>query len=306
VLSTFDLEEHLVGEAGSSVALILRHGDGNIEDVTVERGSVAVRTVKGFCRDANGVWDYFVDPHRRIAYVRVSSFNHEMIRDFDAALNALTTAAPEDAGPTAAALVLDLRFNPGGLLPQAVAMVDRFVDSGKILTTTTRHGAVNTYLATPEATVTDIPIAVLVNGSSASASEIVAGALQDHDRAVIVGERTFGKGSVQHFIHLHGGRSGIRLTAALYQLPGGRMLHKTKANADTDAWGVTPDVVIPLDGSQSDEFLRQRSVADCGRDRLVGSAAVGEGGLDAIPVDAQLRAAMDTLAAAIGSGSLLP
>jgi len=130
---------------------------------------------------------------------------------------------------------LDLRNNPGGLLSQAVGLVDLFVDKGVIVSQKGRIESENeVYKATKPGTYKNLPIAVLVNGGSASASEIVSGALQDHKRAIIVGEKTFGKGSVQVILPLGNGE-GLRLTVARYYLPSGRTIQ---------AKGVTPDVIV--------------------------------------------------------------
>lgn len=296
-LSAFDVEGMLIGESGTRVTLTVRHASGETEDLTIERAFVAFTPVKGVSKDASGEWDFMLDPVRRIGYIRVSSFRHGMIQNFDAALGELIRRR-------VAGIVLDLRFNPGGLLPQAVAMVDRFVDSGLILKTITRHGAVDTYVATREATRLgpNVPVAVLVNGSSASAAEIVTGALQDHERAVIVGERTFGKGSVQHFIQLHGEDAGVRLTVAYYQIPSGRIIHKTSTNADSDDWGVTPDLVVPLEESEYEAIRRRRTAID----RQADQAGPPQADLDphtgldpdespSIVIDRQLRAAVNSL-----------
>jgi len=161
-----------------------------------------------------------------ITYIRVTSFDKKVVKDVKKALK---------ENKNSKGIILDLRNNPGGLLSQAVGLVNLFVDKGVIVSQKGRIESENeVYTATKKGTYKNIPIAVLVNGGSASASEIVSGALQDHKRAIIVGEKTFGKGSVQVILPLGNGE-GLRLTVARYYLPSGRTIQ---------AKGVTPDVVV--------------------------------------------------------------
>jgi len=161
-----------------------------------------------------------------ILYIRVTSFDKKVVDGVKKALK---------EHPNAKGIVLDLRNNPGGLLNQAVGLVDLFVDNGVIVSQKGRVESENeVYKAHKEGTYKDIPIAVLVNGGSASASEITSGALQDHKRAVIVGQKTFGKGSVQVILPI-GQDEALRLTIARYYLPSGRTIQ---------AKGVTPDIEV--------------------------------------------------------------
>ncbi len=161
-----------------------------------------------------------------ILYIRVVSFDKKVVHDIKKALT---------ENPHAKGLIIDLRNNPGGLLDQAVGMVDLFVDKGVIVSQKGRVKDENqVYKAHAKGTYKDIPIVVLVNGGSASASEIVSGSLQDHRRAVIVGEKTFGKGSVQIIMPINKSEA-LRLTIARYYLPSGRTIQ---------AVGVTPDIKV--------------------------------------------------------------
>ncbi|WP_201353051.1 S41 family peptidase [Hydrogenimonas urashimensis] len=163
-----------------------------------------------------------------ILYVRVVSFDKKVVNDVKKALV---------ENPSAKGLIIDLRNNPGGLLDQAVGMVDLFVDKGVIVSQKGRVKDENeVFKATAKGTYKKIPIVVLVNGGSASASEIVSGSLQDHHRAVLVGEKTFGKGSVQIILPINK-TEALRLTIARYYLPSGRTIQ---------AVGVTPDIVVPF------------------------------------------------------------
>lgn len=254
--SVFDVEEMLAGTAGTRVMLELRHADEAATTLTLTRGPVHLKTVRGFRRDGHpGRWDFIIDRAAGVGYIRVSNFRENTLADFDAALRETL-----DAG--AKSLVLDLRFNPGGLMQQGIAMADCFLESGLIVSTVTRLRAIEEYNATPEGTVENIRLVILVNGGSASSSEIVAGALQARGRATIVGQRSFGKGSVQHLIHLQGHQAAVKLTVAYYRLPDGRIIHRTDANAHSDVWGVTPDVVVALDDTENQAIRASRSALD--------------------------------------------
>ncbi|MEK6674771.1 MAG: S41 family peptidase [Planctomycetota bacterium] len=254
-LSLFDIEEMLTGRADSRAELRLqRAGHEEPVEITVLRGPVAIGTVRGFRRLEDGTWDHMLDPDDRIGYVRVSTFCDNTMRDFDAALEKLVSA-------DARGLILDLRFNPGGLMQQAVEMVDRFLRDGAIVSTVTRRKAVHEYHATDSESDVDFPVVILINEASASSSEIVAGALQDHGRAVIVGERSFGKGSVQHLIPLNGQKAAVKLTVAYYRLPSGRIIHRQLRGAG-DSWGVKPDVEVRLTNEERKAVLDARRILD--------------------------------------------
>ena len=138
-------------------------------------------------------------------------------------------------------LILDLRFNPGGLLAAAIEVSDLFIATGRIVSTKGRNSPERVWDAQKEGTFDGFPMVVLVNRYSASASEIVAACLQDHKRAVIVGERTWGKGSVQNVIELEDGHSALKLTTAGYRRPSGKNIHRFPDAKESDEWGVMPD-----------------------------------------------------------------
>ena len=289
-LSVVDVEALLSGEAGTPVGVKMRRDDGAIYYGSMVRRRIKRSTVRGIQRRPDGTWDYWADRERRVGYIRISHFEKGTAVNFETALHRITQHG-------ATSLIIDLRFNPGGVFPEAVAMVDMFIDSGTIVTTVNRRQAVDTYHASPEDTDTKTKLAVLINGGSASSSEIFAGALQDHGRAIVVGERSFGKGSVQDFIRLAGGDSGIKITVARYRLPSGRIIHRTRENHDSEQWGVIPDVPVAI----------SRKVVDAIRDRW---ANMGESlpngtepnGSEALIMgDPQLGAALNELCAAIGS-----
>jgi carboxyl-terminal processing protease len=166
-----------------------------------------------------------------VGYIRITSFNEQTDSGLQSALKALRS----QAGDKLAGIVLDLRNNPGGLLDQAIAVSDDFLEQGEIVSTRGRHSEDGArYNARPGDITNGLPMVVLINGGSASASEIVAGALQDHHRAVLLGTRSFGKGSVQTIIQLPG-RGAMRLTTARYYTPSGRSIQ---------AKGIEPDIVV--------------------------------------------------------------
>ncbi len=292
--SVFEIDELLVGKPNTKVQMrVLHQGERTGLTVTMKREPVHMVSVRGFGRQANGQTVYLADPDAQIAYLRVSNFHDGTQKEFDRALNTLVHAG-------ARGLVIDLRFNPGGTMFGAVAMVDRFLEDGVILATVTRRQAVDEYRATPADTVTDLPLVVLVNGSSASSAEIVSGSLQARERATIVGTRSFGKGSVQHLIHLTGHPAAVKLTTAHYRLPDGRFIHRNHKNALTQNWGVIPDVVVELTEEERTALRRARHELDSaflGAENDRDAAAGSDARTWLLPLDNQLARAIEILKA---------
>ena len=197
--------------------VVVRKDEARPLDIHIVRGIITI----------DSVYTKHID--NDILYVRVTSFDKKVARE--------VTKAIEENKKEMKGIILDLRNNPGGLLDQAVKLVDMFVDSGDIVSQKGRTKSdEKIYTASKETTVTEVPLVVLVNGGSASASEIVSGSLQDHKRAVILGEKTFGKGSVQVVLPITQ-TEAIKLTIARYYLPSGRTIQ---------AVGVEPDInVVP-------------------------------------------------------------
>ena len=254
--SVFDVEGKLMGAVGTQVQVVILHpGAPEPRELTLTRVSLSLQTVRGFRRTANHHWDYLIDPQHGIGYIRVSDFREMTCSDFDKAIAELNN------GPLRG-LILDLRFNPGGFMHQAIAMADRFLRDGLIVSTVTRRNAVDEYRAEADPSDLNIPVVVLMNSASASASEIVAGALQARKRATIVGERSFGKGSVQHLIHLVGQQAAIKLTVAYYRLPDNRIIHRNTDNIDTQVWGILPDAEITLAPDELRRVQESRRLLD--------------------------------------------
>jgi carboxyl-terminal processing protease len=169
-------------------------------------------------------------------------------------------------------LILDLRHNPGGLLDVAVRSVSTFVGNGEVVSTGGRREARTSMRVTDEPFQVKVPMVVLINEGSASASEILAGAFQDHHRAIVLGERSFGKGSVQRVLTL-GGSARLKLTTAIYYLPSGRSPHK---DPDAEVWGVSPDVEVALTPKEFRQVLKRETDTYIIRSNEAQSATVSE------------------------------
>ena len=234
-MSLEDAIKRMKGPVNTSIDLTVKHAhSGEEETFTLMRQVVNVETVLGDHRNQDDSWDYMYDPDSKIGYIRLTSFSRRTHRDLKVALDKLVEEGMKS-------LVLDLRFNPGGLLSSAVEVADLFLKEGIIVSTEGRNTPSRKWSAKERGTFDNFKMAVLVNRYSASASEIVAACLQDHDRAVIVGERTWGKGSVQNIIELEGGRSALKLTTAGYLRPSGKNIHRFEGAGENDDWGVMPE-----------------------------------------------------------------
>ncbi len=233
----------ITGPPGTSVTLTIKRANlAEPFDLKLVRAEITIYSVKGCRRLPGGTqWDFLLDGDSRIGYIRVTNFTDKTAQEIDDAMKSLIEKH------RAKGVILDLRGNPGGLLKAAVEVTNLFLSGEKeIVSTRDRRGKdVQMYTVEPDGDhYPDIPLIVLVNPTSASASEIVAGALQVHHRAWILGERTFGKGSVQQVLPLTMGRQAyLKLTTARYFLPNGRCLHR---DDDSETWGVDPNVAMPL------------------------------------------------------------
>ena len=240
------------GEPGTEVSFLVVHeGEEKPVRVAVERAKIDIKTVLGY-RHVEGnpkEWEWFLPGASDVAYVRVAAFNDNTAGDLQKVVRRVAAAG-------AKGLVLDLRDNPGGLLSSAIDVSDLFLTSGKIVSTRDRHERGKTWEAKEDGTLFEPaaarPVAVLVNHNSASAAEIVAAALQDNGRAVVVGERTFGKGSVQKIIEMETEpRTALKLTTDTYWRPSGKNIHRYEDSKDSDDWGVRPndkyDIKLKLD-----------------------------------------------------------
>jgi carboxyl-terminal processing protease len=219
-LTLMDSVKRLRGPKGTKVTItIMREGFTKPRDYTLIREVIPIRSVRHELLE------------KQYGYIRLSQFQEKTDVEFDKALKALE----EESKGSLRGLILDLRNNPGGLLDQAVKISDRFIESGLIVSMEGRREEQKMrFNAHAQGTITRYPLVVLINGGSASASEIVAGAIQDHGRGILLGTQTFGKGSVQTIFPLKDG-SGLRLTTAKYFTPSGRSIQ---------AKGIMPDITI--------------------------------------------------------------
>jgi carboxyl-terminal processing protease len=262
--------EKMRGPANSSIILtILREGAEEPLKVTVVRDVIRVQSVKHRVEDD-------------IGYVRIASFSEQTTEGLESAIDKIEAAIPEDR---LKGFVLDLRGNPGGLLDQAVLVSDAFLDRGEIVSTRGRHAEeVQRFSARAGDLVDGKPVIVLLNGGSASASEIVAGALQDHRRATVLGTRSFGKGSVQTIIPI--GRNGaIRLTTARYYTPAGRSIQAKGIEPDIEVLPDVPEDMRNLE-TVSEAELRGHLLGDDEKDEPAETEAAGaEDDAAAVPAD---------------------
>lgn len=235
-LALEDAIKLLRGEIGSEVALsILSQGTEKPRTVTLKRDRIRIQSVRS----------QMLEPG--FAYLRITQFQSHSGRDSEKALRKLV------ADGNLKGLVLDLRNNPGGVLSAAVQISDLFLNDGLIVYTQGRDETTRVnYAATDGDLLNGLPMIVLVNGGSASASEIVAGALQDHGRAIVIGQRSFGKGSVQTILPLHGDRA-LKLTTARYYTPKGRSIQ---------AEGIVPDIATEISKVELIEGLQGVREAD--------------------------------------------
>jgi len=211
--------ERMRGKVGTPIKLSIRRGTKDPFDVSLTRDTIKVKAVRYRLEGGD------------IGYIRVTSFTEQTTAGVLDAVEKLK----KEAGNKLKGFVIDLRNNPGGLLDQAISMSDAFLDKGEIVSVKARKSEdVQRWNAKPGDVAGGLPIVVLMNGGSASASEIVAGALQDHRRAIVLGTRSFGKGSVQTIMQVSGG-GAIRLTTALYFTPSGRSIQKE---------GIKPDIEV--------------------------------------------------------------
>jgi carboxyl-terminal processing protease len=228
---------HLRGAKGTKVIIkIARSGDKEPRSFTLERDQIKVSSIKG---------TRMLDD--KVGYIRITQFTDPTSKDLETALQKLRDQKMQ-------AFILDLRNNPGGLLNAAIGVCEKFLKKGQVIVITKGRSALTNQgpiKALGTGQYLDIPMAILVNGGSASASEIVAGGLRDNRRAVLVGELTFGKASVQSILNLDEG--ALRLTTAHYYTPSERAIHDK---------GIEPDIVVPMTPEEMHKALLRRARAE--------------------------------------------
>ena len=234
-LSLNDAVEKMRGLVGTSVKLTIRREGTAPFDVSLTRAVIKIQSVRSRLEGTVG-------------YIRITSFNEQTTQALEKAMAEIK----DKAGKELTGFILDLRNNPGGLLDQAISVSDAFLEKGEIVSTRSRRAEdTQRYNATPGDLADGLPVVILINDGSASASEIVAGALQDHHRAILLGTKSFGKGSVQTVMPLSG-HGAMRLTTARYYTPSGRSIQ---------AVGIEPDINVPLARVENLEGDQRRSEA---------------------------------------------
>jgi C-terminal peptidase prc len=234
-METSDAVKKILGKAGTAVKLIVhREGVAKPLEFNLIRAKVEVESVLGHKRNDDDSWNYVVDPENKICYVRLNGFTGSTARDLEKVMRDLSKVGIKG-------FILDLRYNPGGLLTQAVKVTDLFIDDGMIVTIKPRNEPEVTYIGKSDGSLLAFPMVCLINGYSASGSEIVAAALQDHGRAVVIGSRSYGKGSVQTMLDFET-EGQLKVTTATFWRPSGRNLNKADTRGrEEDEWGVLPD-----------------------------------------------------------------
>jgi carboxyl-terminal processing protease len=255
-----DAQRRLRGKPDKPVRLTVLHkGASEPVELEIKRKIIEVPTVLGDTRLPDGKWDYFLEGHPGIGYVRITTFGEKTVEELKTALAWL-------AERHVRGVILDLRNDAGGLLTAANGTCDLFLKKDdRIVSTRGREGVEKeAYNASGKGLYQQLPLVVLVNQYTASASEIVAACLQDHNRAKVVGQRTWGKGSVQNVIPLEGGRSGLKLTIASFWRPSEQNIHRRRNATDKDVWGVmpSPGYEVKFNDSELAEVVRRRRDRD--------------------------------------------
>ena len=257
-VSLNSVEQKLAAAGGGPVTLGIEDASGETRELTLQGAMGSKQTVIGAQRNAEGGWRYIVREDPRIAQIVVLSFTKNTASD-------LRTLLSELKQQDLQAVLLDLRFNAGGLLSASIDVADLFLEEGLIVSTEGRNAKRRQWRASASDDDCKLPLALLVNRYSASGAEVVAAALQDHGRATIVGERTWGKGSVQNLFELEHGGSGLKLTTASYHRPSGANIHRFRGASTSDEWGVSPEprwaLAVPAEQAQALINHRSRLIA---------------------------------------------
>jgi carboxyl-terminal processing protease len=291
-----DVVKHVTGAAGTPVTLTI-HRDTRDIDFTMIREEILLPTVLGYDRNKDDSWNYWVSKNPKIAYVRITQFDEKTADDLTSVL-AGDPPSPDSPGKPGLladgmqGLILDLRFNPGGRLDQAIRVVNLFVQKGSIIVTTRGRNRPEQITYAKDGALPWFPMIVLINEHSASASEIVSGSLKDNHRAEIVGARSYGKGSVQEVIPLDDNSGELKLTVAYYYLPSGRLVHRKK---DATDWGVEPQIIVPVDDAGQHDIREQMLMRDTIRRLPTTASATATTKPTTQPVDPQLQAAENTI-----------
>ena len=252
-MDMLDVLKRMRGPVGEPVVLELVHvGETEPIEVTLTRAIITIESIYGDVRDEENRWQFQLKQDPRIGYIQINKFGDKTEEELTRVLATLRSKGCE-------ALILDVRDNFGGTLDAAVGITDLFLRAGlPIVTTRGRDGKTrDRFVSTGRGGYTQIPLVLLINDHSASASEILAACLQDYGRATIVGQRTYGKGTVQKLLHLESGRSLLKLTSSSFWRPSGENIHRMADATENDNWGVSPDPGFEVKLDQ-DEYLQWR------------------------------------------------
>ena len=281
------------GLPGTTVRLEIEQAyDGTRRQLELVREIINIESILGDRRRDEGGWHFQLEADPRIAHIRITSFGDRTAEELAGVMDDIKRAG-------AKVIVLDLRDNAGGALDAAVAVCDMLLPAERLIVETRGRGHElrSQYKTTGDARFTDLPLVVVVNQNSASAAEIVAACLQDHDRAIVVGERTYGKGTVQQLLPLESGKSLLKLTWANFWRPSGQKIHRAAGGADDESWGVVPNEGYALEFSpeQYAAFRKYRTDRDLIRRPLASEATENEGQATTDFVDEQLQMAVEYL-----------
>jgi carboxyl-terminal processing protease len=280
--------EKMRGPVNTKIKLtIMRKGQDKPIEVSIVRDVIRVKSVRSHSEGED------------VGYIRVTQFNEQTTDGLKKAISDLTN---QIGAEKVKGFILDLRNNPGGLLDQAISVSDAFLDKGEIVSTRGRNAEeTQRFNARPGDLTKGKPLIVLINGGSASASEIVAGALQDHKRATLVGTRSFGKGSVQTIIPLGAGNGALRLTTARYYTPSGRSIQAKGITPDIEVLQDVPDDLKARTDTKGEASLRGHLKAE-GNEESGSQSFVPQEEKD----DKALKEALDLLRGAISDAAFPP
>jgi carboxyl-terminal processing protease len=299
-MKMIDVLQLMRGKPGESVRLtVLSDSDTDPRTVDVVREVINIESVVGDRRSEDGGWHFRLEGDPRIAHIRVVSFGERTAEELKRVLEHAVAQGVQG-------VVLDLRDNPGGSLDASVAVCGHFLPAGKMVVQTRgRDGQVlHHYETVEEGEFLDLPLVVMVNDQSASAAEIVAACLQDHGRAVVAGQRSHGKGTVQQMIPLETGESLLKLTWASFWRPSDAKIHRAVGEAESATWGVMPDAGLerPLTNAEREAYVTYRENRD--KFQPVALGADSENNEESAPADfadVQLELATKHLRAQLGA-----
>ena len=291
-----NISNRIRGQVGTKVRLtIQRAGEEKPIELALLRAEVNVNSVLGDTRNADDSWNFHLEGHPEIGYIRIGAegfrasggFGDRTAEELAAALATLDRHALKG-------LIVDLRFNGGGRLDVAIKVCSEFIPPGQLVVSLKGRGGVpeGEERSVGPGTYADVPMVVLVNPLSASASEIVAACLQDHHRAAIAGQRSYGKGTVQKVLPVEGNQSILKLTTATYWRPSNKNIHREPDAKESDDWGVMPDkgLAVALSKEETAKLVESRARRDVVHRALPAAAPAP------VPyVDPQLQRAIDYL-----------